>query len=187
MQQNRQKTAVYLTPSKQDSEPAKPIWIGSPFSENRDPNSGDNYAEKRYILVLDMDETLLHFDPRRRSYFSRPYVHDFLRDMSKYYELVVFTAGLREYANILLDDFDKEGLITRRLFREHCTFRRGVYLKDLTKVSRDLTRIVIVDNLPDNYQLQQENGIPIKTWMNDNPHDSELPRLGHILRDFAEQ
>jgi len=102
--------------------------------------------------------------------------------MSQYYELVVFTAGLREYANVLLDDFDRERLISRRLYREHCTLKRGVYTKDLTKISKNLARIAIIDNMPENYQLQHENGIPIKTWMNDNMNDCELPRIGKLLR-----
>jgi len=160
------------------------MWMGSSYSENRDPNI---VGKGKYILVLDMDETLLHFDTRRRVYFLRPYAMDFLRDMSQYYELVIFTAGLWEYANLLLNDFDKEGLISRRLYREHCTYRRGVYMKDLTKVSPNLARVVIIDNMPENYQLQHENGIPIKTWINDNMHDCELPRIGQILRQFAEE
>ena len=98
----------------------------------------------------------------------------------------MFTAGLRDYANLLLDDFDREKLITRRYFRDSCTFRRGTFLKDLTKISKDLSKIVIVDNLPDNYQLHHENGIPIKTWMNDNPNDTQLLKIGNILKEFVE-
>ena len=98
----------------------------------------------------------------------------------------MFTAGLRAYANCLLDDFDKEKLISRRYFRDSCTYQRGVFLKDLTKISKDLSKIVIVDNLPDNYKMHYENGIPIKTWMNDNPNDIQLLKIGNVLREFVE-
>jgi len=98
-----------------------------------------------------MDETLLHFDHRRRTYKPRPHVHEFLKEMSNYYDLVVFTAGMKDYADWLLNDLDREKLITKRLYRNSCSFCKGTYLKDLTRVTRDLTKVVIIDNMPDNF------------------------------------
>ena len=121
-----------------------------------------------------MDETLLHFDHFRRNYRARPYAHQFLREMAEYYHLVVFTAGMKDYADMLLDDLDKEKFIKRRLYRGSCTFQRGVYLKDLRKLKHDLKKIIIIDNLSENFSLQPDNGIAIKSWFNDNPNDKEL-------------
>jgi len=39
-----------------------------------------------------------------------------------------------------------------------------------------------VDNIPENFQLQKENGIAIKSWFNDNPTDKELQKLQTTLR-----
>lgn len=50
-------------------------------------------------------------------------------------------------------------------------------MKDLKKVGRDLTKVVIVDNLPENFQLQKDNGIGIKSWFNDNSQDTEILKL----------
>lgn len=122
-----------------------------------------------YTLVLDMDETLVHFDPRRRMFKARPHVQNFLKEMSKNWEIVVFTAGLKEYADWILNELDPDRYISKRLYRDSCTFRRGSYLKDLKKLGRDLCRVVIVDNLPENFGLQKDNGIAIKSWFNDNP------------------
>ena len=121
-----------------------------------------------YTLVLDMDETLIHFDPRRRHFRVRPHVHNFLREMSHQWEIIVFTAGLKDYADWILNELDPQKYITRRLYRDSCTFRRGSYMKDLKKVGRDLSKTVIVHNLPENFQLQKDNGIGIKSWFNDN-------------------
>ena len=77
----------------------------------------------------------------------------------EYYEIVVFTAGLRDYANFVLDDFDKDNLISRRLYRDSCSFRRGIYMKDLTKVRKDLQKVIIIDNIAENFALQPNNGI----------------------------
>jgi TFIIF-interacting CTD phosphatase-like protein len=109
-------------------------------SENVDPNSlmtresgksGESKLSQippitppreKLTLVLDMDETLLHFNHNRRFYRPRPHVHDFLREMSQYYVLIVFTAGMKDYADFLLDDLDRDRLISRRLYRGSCTF-----------------------------------------------------------------
>lgn len=46
------------------------------------------------ILVLDLDETLVHFDLEKESLALRPYVRNFVRNASKSWEVVIFTAGL---------------------------------------------------------------------------------------------
>ena len=58
--------------------------------------------------------------------------------MSKLYEIVVFTAGLKEYADWILNDLDKHGFISHRLYRDHTKQRNGVYIKDLSKLGRSL-------------------------------------------------
>ena len=47
-----------------------------------------------YTLVLDLDETLVHFEAKSRCFKVRPYAIKFLREMSKYYEICIFTAAL---------------------------------------------------------------------------------------------
>lgn len=80
----------------------------------------------------------------------------------------MFTAALKDYANWILNDVDPSKYISKRFYRDSCTFRRGTYLKDLSKIGKDLTKTVIVDNLPENFSMQPYNGIAIKSWFNDN-------------------
>ena len=140
---------------------------------------------RSYTLVLDLDETLVHFDQRRRNYRPRPYAQRFLAEMSKYFELVIFTAGLKDYADWILDDLDRLRFIRHRLYRNSCKFRRGVYVKDLSRLGRDLDRTIIVDNIAENFDLQPENGIHILSWFN-NPGDTELVKLEPFLRSIVE-
>jgi len=79
----------------------------------------------------------------------RPYCLDILQELSKHYELVVFTASHSCYANVVLDYLDpKKQYISGRLFRENCvTTDEGVYIKDLRVISnRNLSDMVLIDN-----------------------------------------
>jgi hypothetical protein len=101
--------------------------------------------------------------------------------MSKYYEIVIYTASLSLYAEPLLDELDPYGHASYRLFREHCTFLNNIFVKDLTQLGRDLKDVIIVDNSPACYSLQPENAIPIPTWIDDQG-DTELTQLIPLLK-----
>ena len=139
-----------------------------------------------YTLVLDLDETLVHFDPRSRTYKPRPGVIKFLYEMHRCFELVVFTAGLKDYADWILNDLDKSGFISHRLYRDHTKHKNGVYIKDLSKLGRNMSKIIIIDNIEDNFQSQPENGIPIKGWYND-PNDRELEKYMNFLKPMVQR
>merc|ERR1712226_1241847 len=72
-----------------------------------------------------------------------------------------------------------------RLFREACTRYPNGYVKDLSKLGRDLKDVIIIDNSPICYALQPANAIPIKTWRNDM-NDRELLDLIPILYSLAD-
>ena len=77
----------------------------------------------------------------------RPGVKEFLENMDKYYEIVIFTASVSKYADPLLDIIDKQGYCPFRLFREHCSLINTTFVKDLQRLGRDLKDIVIVIRL----------------------------------------
>ena len=106
--------------------------------------------------------------------------------MSRYYELVIFTAGLKDYADWILDDFDSCGFIRHRLYRNNCRFRRGVYVKDISRLGRDLSKTIIVDNIADNFEMQPDNGINIISWFRSHT-DTELLKLEPILASFVQE
>ena len=59
-------------------------------------------------------------------------------------------------------------------------------VKDLTKIDKDLSKIIIIDNLPENFQKQSENGIFIKSWYNNDENDKALLKLIPILKDLID-
>ena len=62
---------------------------------------------------------------------KRPGVDEFLTEMAKHYEIVIYTASLNKYADPLLDLLDPNRVIRCRLFRESCVYYEGNYVKDL--------------------------------------------------------
>ncbi|KAL3741626.1 hypothetical protein ACJRO7_017137 [Eucalyptus globulus] len=151
-------------------------------------------------VFLDLDETLVHSqtDPppekfdfvvqptingERLNFYvlKRPGVDDFLRVMSAKFELVIFTAGVKEYASLVLDRLDqKRSLISHRLYRDSCEEVDGKFVKDLSKMGRDLQRVVIVDDNPNAYVFQPENAIPVCPFVNDLD-DVELGKLAKFF------
>ena len=100
--------------------------------------------------------------------------------MSHIYELVIYTASLSKYADPLMDILDTENCCSYRLFREHCTFYNGVFVKDMSMTGRPLKDSIIIDNSPSAYMFQPECALPILSWfddMNDNCLYDLIPLL----------
>jgi len=106
----------------------------------------------------------------------------FLVQLSHYFELVIFTASIRRYADAVIDLIDVHGVIERRLFRQSCIKGAGgSFLKDLRVISgADMRRTCLLDNSPVAYSLQEENGLPIATWYDDQ-NDTALRDLVPFL------
>jgi Dullard-like phosphatase family protein len=165
------------------------------------PQVGLNIGRK--TLVLDLDETLIHSSFRvvknadillsveiegelHQVYVrKRPGVDEFLLKVAQWYEIVVYTASMSKYASPLLDQLDIHKVCTWRLYREACTKLRQGYVKDLSRLGRDLKHVIIIDNSPTCYALQPDNAIPIRTWR-DDVNDRELSDLIPILSSLAD-
>lgn len=155
------------------------------------------------LLVLDLDETLVHssFKPvtipdlilpveiKGNLYQvyvkKRPHVEDFLKSVAEWWEVAIFTASVPEYADPLLDELDPDNtLVQHRLFRQHCTYTNGLYVKDLSRLNRPLDRVVIIDNSPTAYLFHPRNALPVTSWF-DDVTDTELLDLLPALEELA--
>ena len=141
----------------------------------------------KYTLVLDLDETLVHYiEEKDRHYVQvRPFAEYFISEMGKYFELVIFTSAEEEYANIVLDEIDKNKIISHKLYRRHVDYNDGLCLKDLNKIGRDIKKVCIIDNDKNNFKLHEENGIEIKEFLGEQD-DNELDLLGDLLMSIIE-
>ena len=137
-----------------------------------------NKTKYKYTLVIDLDETLVHYvEEREKAYVQvRPFADYFLTEMGKYFEIVIFTSAEEDYANLVLKELDKRNIISHKLYRKHTNQSNGVFLKDLSKLGRDIKKICIIDNTKENYGLQPENGLHISSFLGEQS-DNELLSL----------
>jgi Dullard-like phosphatase family protein len=145
-----------------------------------------NKTKYKYTLVIDLDETLVHYvEEREKAYVQvRPFADYFLTEMGKYFEIVIFTSAEEDYANLVLKELDKRNIISHKLYRKHTNQSNGVFLKDLSKLGRDIKKICIIDNTKENYGLQPENGLHISSYLGDQC-DNELLSLSDDLMKIA--
>ncbi|KAL1985096.1 hypothetical protein VTN96DRAFT_8225 [Rasamsonia emersonii] len=112
---------------------------------------------------------------------KRPHCDEFLRKVCKWYKLVIFTASVQEYADPVIDWLEQERkFFQARYYRQHCTLRNGAFIKDLSSVEPDLSKVMILDNSPISYIFHEDNAIPIKGWISD-PTDNGLLNLIPML------
>ena len=136
----------------------------------------------KYTLVLDLDETLVHYISDNDSAYIqiRPGAEEFLKELSEYYEIIIFTAALQNYADLVIDGIDPNGVISDRLYRQHTINIGNINIKDLNKLGRDIKHIIIIDNFKENYSLQPKNGLNIIDFEG-NEYDDELEYLKEDL------
>lgn len=133
----------------------------------------------------------------------RPYIIDCLKEASKNYQVIVFTASHKVYADAILDFIDPDGIyIQHRLYRHNCILTKpeptisssshsagsGFYIKDLRIFESSifsLKDIVIVDNSVYSFACHIENGIPIVPFYNDK-EDEEMLHLIYYLNCLAQ-
>lgn len=160
----------------------EPLPVVQPpyLPEAKDPNC--------YTLVLDLDETLVHYyEVKGEGNFRiRPGCEKFLKEMAEIYEVVIFTAAMQDYADWVLDSIDRPGYISYRLYRQHASPTGMVFVKDLSRIGRPLHKTIIVDNVAENFSLQPDNGIFIKSWFED-PSDTALHELAPLLKQIVEK
>lgn len=155
------------------------------------------------ILLLDLDETLIHTDfvePERfdftlkihngikfqKGWVSvRPHLDLFLKTVSSHYELWIWTAGTKQYADYVIDKIDKHKLIKKRLYRKDCLVRKTVsdkiiYIKDIKKLNLQPNSVFLIDNNINSAIKQPDLILLIKDFFG-SPKDNQLILLTHYI------
>lgn len=167
----------------------------------------------RKLLILDIDQTLIHARERRSSklhnfvinmrgqndvfyIFKRRGLDNFIANIMKLQknhglQVAIWTAAERTYAVKILDNiwpgWQNNVLFLRH--RSHCSLLPdGSYVKDLSKIPGGYDMMLVDDNI-DNYKLNTELGFSV--WKS-SPYvagsiDSELNDVYNHLRQFIDK
>lgn len=137
-------------------------------------------------LVLDLDETLIHSSDKKPrtsvQYFKineelycnvRPNAMKFLRKASKKFDVFIFTASEKYYADPIINLIYPSIDFKHRLYRDSCKFIDGNICKDLRFFERNLRKVILVDDKVDTFTFFPDNTISINPWY-DDPSDNTL-------------
>ena len=144
---------------------------------------------KPYTLILDLNDTIINFQQTNNSQGIlrlRPFLIEFLEEISHYYELILFTTSTEYFSKPIINAIEENKKYFDFVFyREYAIIVGNDFVKDLTRVGRALDSTIIVDNMPQNFRLQKENGIHIKPFFAQDPNDNTLLELMEILINIA--
>ncbi|KAF3928433.1 hypothetical protein ABW20_dc0101096 [Dactylellina cionopaga] len=139
-----------------------------------------------YTLVISLEDMLIHSEWTREHGWrtaKRPGVEYFLTYLSQHYEIVIFTSQPNMMAAPIVAKLDPFRTCNQ-LYREATKYKRGKYIKDLTYLNRDLSKVIMIDTKPEAWSDQPENAIKMKPWKGD-PKDKELVGLIPFLEFIA--
>ena len=134
------------------------------------------------IIIASEDGT-----KRMVSFCVRPHVEKLLKVLSMYYEIIVFTAAMPEYATPIVDFLDPDrSYIDYVLHRDHCTSFNKLVLKDLRILgNRKLEDMVIVDNSVISFAHNMDNGVYVPSYRGD-PNDNKLLPIIDFLQTIVD-
>ena len=192
---HKQKNSFYLLDKKIPGNRKKNIYKLNQLS-NKDLNKTistpttpfiRSAMKKNFCLVLDIDETIVHSLnlPFGLYFLLRPGVIAFLEEMSKLYEIIIFTSSPKVYADGILNKIDIDNdYISHRLYKDHVVFEKGKSVKKLNMIGRDLNKIIFVDNMKSNAKYNLQNLCHVSTWFYDI-NDEEIIKLKLKLKYIA--
>ncbi|SMR41397.1 unnamed protein product [Zymoseptoria tritici ST99CH_1E4] len=141
-------------------------------------------------LVLSLEDLMIHTTWDTKNGYrtaKRPGIDYFIRYLSQYYELVLFTSAPRAMADPIVAKLDPFHFIMWPLGREATKYENGEYVKDLSYLNRPLNKTLIIDTHAPHVKNQPENAIIIPKWSGDpkDPHVKDLVALIPFLEYVA--
>lgn len=144
-----------------------------------------------HTLVLDLESTLVSSTWDRKygwRHAKRPGVDKFLMDMAQYYEIVLYSPSIDGVADPVVQSLDKNGCIMHRLYREATHYQDGIHVKDISRLNRNVNRIVVLDDDPEEVMLSPENLIRVKPYTDPmDREDNTLARITPFLIEIARE
>lgn len=166
--------------------------------------TSNSMETEKMLLILDLDETLIHATERKlgidphfeyAEYFiyKRPFVDEFLVEMSQYFDLAIWSSAGDQYVNGVVNLIKPNEIELQFIWAQsRCTIRRDyelgnyVYEKRLKKIKNlgfRLEKALIIDDSPEKTRDNFGNAIYIQAFEG-NPEDDELTLLSQYLKSI---
>ena len=160
------------------------------------------------LLVLDLDETLIHARsrdepdlpwPAQRQVAQfrvhlRPGVREFMSTvLERFVGVGIWTSANTEYATAMLERIVDRSRLRFIFARDRCVQgydrdeKESYWIKDITELDGfgfDPEKILVVDDKPRGFERSSANLIPVRPFRGD-PADSELPKLLRYLEQLG--
>ena len=171
-----------------------------------------NVVSGKKVVLLDLDETLIHGDFQEEylndidhpydkiikftsldeqeevsvGIFVRNGVQKFLEEISKIFDIGIFTASSKDYADAVINYLDPNNeFIKFRLYRNSCIKVNNISIKDLRIIGVDLKNIVLIDNNMYSFANQLGNGILINSFYYDKNDYDLFSVMSYLLTYIA--
>ena len=171
-----------------------------------------NFVSGKKVILLDLDETLIHGDFQEEylndidhpydkiikftsldeqeevsvGIFIRNGVQKFLEEISKIFDIGIFTASSKDYADAVINYLDPNNeFIKFRLYRNSCIKVNNISIKDLRIIGVDLKNIVLIDNNMYSFANQLGNGILINSFYYDKNDYDLFSVMSYLLTYIA--
>ena len=136
----------------------------------------------KFSIAIELDETLVHYCEDGDNYYAKVRfgAENFLKYLSNFFEIIVVSTSGKEYSNIIIDNLNKDGecYVEYRLFIEEFSEKQ-----DLSKINRDLNKILFVCHDYDFINAPKKNIILLKEFLGEE-EDREIVKLYHELKEF---
>jgi len=141
---------------------------------------------KKFCLVLDLDETIIHNMnlPFGDYFFVRPGFFELIKKVKDFYEIIIFTERDKKFVDYIMNIIDCDKYIDYTLYKNHVIYEEKLPIKKFELIGRNLDKIVYVDNSEISAKYNKKNLYKISSWYNDI-FDNELITLKESLINIA--
>ena len=136
----------------------------------------------KFSIAIELDETLVHYCEEGDNYYAKVRFgcENFLKNISDFFEIIVISTSGKEYSNIIIDNLniDNKCYVEQRLFIEDF-----IEHQDLSKINRDLRKIIFVCHDYNFINAPKENIILLREFLGEE-EDREIVKLYCELKQF---
>lgn len=193
---NNDNIKITVNNSKNDIESINIDQNNNIGNKNKENNSINNtqievpYIKskmtKKFCLVLDLDETLIHNMNLSfgEYFFVRPGFFDLIKSIKDIYEIIIFTEKEKKNVDDIINKIDYNNYIDYVLYKRHVIYEEEKLIKKLELIGRSLNKIIYVDNTDISSKYNKNNLYKVSSWYN-NIFDDELILLKEKLINIS--